>query len=372
LQASLNIEAGPLFRAGYFDLGPLEQARLLLVIHHLAVDGVSWQVLFSDLTQALEQLEHGKAVILPSKTTSFQQWSRRLEEYAQTKALRQEMQYWDTEARLFVADLPCDHPDGNRNNVIISQRVVETSLSAPDTHALLQDVPSVYHTQINDVLLTGLGKTLKAWTGTRSVLIDLEGHGRESLFEEVDLSRTVGWFTSLFPVLLELPGSATTGEWLKSIKEQLHRIPTRGLGYGVLRYLCTDPQIREQLASLPRAQISFNYLGQWDNVVGESTQITADRQSIGRLTSQLGNRSHALSVLSRIRDGCLEVSWTYSENAYYRATEKHLAETFLSSLREIISHCKSPEAGGFTPSDFPRARVSQASLDRLAAGLRKN
>ena len=354
LQANLNIETGPLVRAAYFDLGPMKHARLLLVIHHLAVDGVSWRVLFSDLTLALEQLGRGEPVALPSKTTSFQHWAKRLEEYGQSDKLRQELNYWLAEERTCVPDLPRDHPCGN--NAMVAERSVEISLNAQETRALLQDVPSVYHTRINDVLLTALGKALGTWSGACSVLIDLEGHGREPLFDDVDISRTIGWFTSLFPVLLELPDGASPGEWLKSVKEQLHRIPNRGMGYGLLRYMCSDTQICDRLAALPIAQISFNYLGQLDYVVGDSTQIRATEQSVGRSVSQLGERSHAVSVLSRIRQDRLEVRWLYSENAYFQATVERLAETFLSSLREIITHCQSPEAGGFTPS-----RLSQSA-----------
>jgi hypothetical protein len=148
-----------------------------------------------------------------------------------------------------------------------SADTVTVLLSADETRALLQDVPKVYHTQINDVLLTALMQTFAWWTGARSLLISLESHGREEIFEAIDLSRTVGWFTSLFPVLLRLQGDSQLEEALIGIKEILRRIPHRGIGYGLLRYLSDDPEIARQVRSLPKPDVRFNYLGRFDQVL---------------------------------------------------------------------------------------------------------
>ncbi|HEX6290946.1 MAG TPA: amino acid adenylation domain-containing protein, partial [Herpetosiphonaceae bacterium] len=198
LQASLDLSAGPLLRVAAFDLGPGQPARLLLVIHHLAVDGVSWRILLADLEASYRQLSQGSAVVLPAKTTSFKAWAERVTAYAQSAALHDELAYWRAAARFPVAPMPVDRADGA--NTVASVERIELVLSADDTSRLLHEVPRVYHTRINDVLLAALALAWAQWAQSPVLRLDLEGHGREDLFDEVDLSRTVGWFTSIFPV----------------------------------------------------------------------------------------------------------------------------------------------------------------------------
>ncbi|HLK56987.1 MAG TPA: amino acid adenylation domain-containing protein [Chthonomonadaceae bacterium] len=368
LQASLDLGQGPLLRAAYFDLGPEQPARLLLALHHLCMDGVSWRVLLEDLGHILEQLGRGETIALPPKTTSFQHWAQRLVEYAHSEALKKEFGYWES-LNGDGADLPRDVAGGS--NTVGSQRAVRVALGAKETQALLQEVPVVYHTQINDVLMTALAQAFRTWTGERRLLVDLEGHGREALFEDVDVSRTVGWFTSLYPVLLELPANEDLGEALKRVKETLHSIPTHGVGYGLLRYLASDPDIKRNLDAVPQPRVSFNYHGQLDQVIQDSGVLSAARESVGLSFSPNAARSHLLEVISLVRDDCLYVTWVYSEQVHHQATVERLAEDYLAALRRLIAHCQSPEAGGYTPSDFPKARVSQQALDRLMTKINK-
>ncbi|HEY2136756.1 MAG TPA: condensation domain-containing protein, partial [Xanthobacteraceae bacterium] len=200
LQASLDLRAGPLLRAALFDFGPTRPQRLLLIIHHLAVDAVSWRILLEDLGRTYDQLRAGAAVRLPPKTTSFKRWAEQLCEYAQSAAMQRETSYWRDRPWTDVARLPVDRIGGK--NDVASAGAITVSLSAEETESLLEEAPQAYRTQINDVLLTALVQAFAAWTGRSDLLIALEGHGREELFDRVDLSRTVGWFTSLFPVLL--------------------------------------------------------------------------------------------------------------------------------------------------------------------------
>lgn len=267
-QASLNLETGPLLRFVYFQMGSNQPARLLIVIHHLVIDGVSWRILLEDLTTAYEHLKEGKAPRLPAKTTSFQQWSRQLVEYACLSTVRQELPYWLNIAQIHTSPLPTDHSGGLEANIMASARTVDVTLSHEETEALLHIVPKAYHTQINDVLLTALVQAFAQSTGEHTLLLDLEGHGREPIFEEVNLSHTVGWFTTIFPVCLVLNDSSP-GEALKAIKEQLRHIPIHGINYGVLRYMGGQEDI-ERLRVLPQAQVSFNYLGQFDQMVSET------------------------------------------------------------------------------------------------------
>ena len=369
LQASLNLSEGPILRAALFHLGFDKPGRLLLVIHHLVVDGVSWRILLEDLSKVYQQLSRGSAVQLPPKTTSFQFWAQRLTEYGQSEALATELDYWLAQSWSGVAPLPLDHPSGRGDNAVGSAANVSVSLSVEQTRALMQEVPSAYNTKINDVLLTALVQSFAQWTGKRFLLIDLEAHGREELFEEVDLSRTVGWFTTVFPVLLELEEDDHPGEALKSVKEQLRRIPNQGISYGILRYLSQKEATRQQLEALPQAEVIFNYLGQFDQVLSESSVLQVAKESSGQAYSALANRSHLLEVNGFVASGRLQLDWTYSKKVHQRATVERLAQDFIEVLQALISHCQSPDAGGYTPSDFPEAELSQEELDELVTQI---
>jgi non-ribosomal peptide synthase protein (TIGR01720 family) len=366
-QASLNLEHGPLLRAVLFSLGPETPCRLLLIIHHLAVDGVSWRILLEDLETAYQQLLRGEAPQLPAKTTSFQRWAEQLSDYAQSETLLRETDYWLAGKRQRVASLPVDHLVGPEANTEESARIITITLSAAETQALLQDVLKAYHTQINDVLLTALVETFRAWTGAPALLVDLEGHGRESILEEIDLSHTVGWFTSIFPVLLDIEGVSGPGETLPAIKEQLRQVPQRGIGYGLLRYLRKDREIAGRLQQMPQAEISFNYLGQFDQGVSEATLFRPARESSGPVLSPRGKRRHLLELIGSVADGQLRLIWIYSDLIHTRATIELLAHRYKEVLRELIAHCLSPEAGGHTPSDFPLAKLDARTLRKLSS-----
>ncbi|QKQ75236.1 non-ribosomal peptide synthetase [Nostoc sp. TCL240-02] len=367
-QRTLNLADGPLMRVVLFNLGN-SPARLLIVIHHLAVDGISWRILLEDLSEAYKQLEVGKSIQLPAKTTSFKDWAIRLQDYARSQELHSQLNYWLDSMRFPIASLPLDYAAVAQDNTVASSQIVSVYLSVEQTRALLQDVPGAYNTQINDVLLTALVRTFTRWTGFHSLLIDLEGHGREDLFEDVDLSRTVGWFTSIFPVLLKLEDRNDPGEVLKSVKEQLRRIPNRGIDYGIWRYLSPDESDRHQLEALPKAEVSFNYLGQFDQ-----TQLTTlgwkyAQESSGSIHSPKGQRRHLLTVNGLVVEGRLKLEWQYSDHFHSWATVENLANEYIETLETIITHCLSPEAGGYTPSDFPEVEFSQEALDELLAEI---
>jgi non-ribosomal peptide synthase protein (TIGR01720 family) len=366
-QASLNLSEGPLVRVLLFDLGPQRPRRLLIVSHHLAVDGVSWRILLEDLQTIYRQLSLGETVTLAPKTTSFKHWAERLAEYAQSAELQDELIYWSEESRRWAGRLAVDFPLGV--NTEASARTVAVSLSAEETRALLQEVPAAYRTQINDVLLTALAQALSLSTGEHGLIVDLEGHGREAIFETVDVSRTVGWFTTIFPVLLKLEKTAGPGEALREIKEQLRAVPNHGMGYGALRYLGGEREVAERLAVFPNADVSFLYLGQLDQTMSQVEMFGAAPESSGPTCSPLGTRSHLLEVTAVIVGGRLKLDWGYSENLHERSAIEHLAGNFIEALRAIIHHCQSPEAGGYTPSDFVEAGLSQDDLDELMAQL---
>ncbi|WP_298917448.1 amino acid adenylation domain-containing protein [uncultured Nostoc sp.] len=362
LQTSLNLSNGPLMRVAYFDLGQDKPPRLLIIIHHLVVDAVSWRILLEDLQTAYQQLSQGQEIQLPAKTTAFKQWAEKLNEYAHTPELQSELKYWQNQTQQPVINLPIDYQDAN---TVASARTVSISLSSTETQALLQEVPKAYQTQINDVLLTALVQPCAQWTGDNSLLLTLEAHGREDILPHVNLSRTVGWFTAQFPVLLNLSDALSPGDALKTIKEQLRNIPQNGINYGFLKYLIQNSSLQATL----QPQLKFNYLGQFDQVLSDTSIFKLAAQTTGPNRSLQGSRSHLIEIDGMVTSGQLQLTWTYSQNIHHSTTIERLAESFIQELRRLIAHCQSQEAGGYTPSDFPEAELSQPELDKLLAKI---
>jgi amino acid adenylation domain-containing protein/non-ribosomal peptide synthase protein (TIGR01720 family) len=362
-QTGLDLGTGPLVRAVLLDRGAGRRQQLFVAIHHLAVDGVSWRILFDDLATAYRQACAGQPVELEPVITSFKQWSYRLTEHVQSGGLDDDLAYWAETLRNAPSDLPFDRAGANTAD---SVRTVTVRLGREDTDALLRDVPVVYRTQVNDVLLSALGRVLSRWTGREAVLIGLEGHGREQILDDVDLSRTVGWFTTQFPVALTLPGRDNWGETLKSVKEQLRAVPRRGMSYQALGHLSQLDSPAAQLRDELVPSICFNYHGQWDLTAGRQGLIRAGSSSVGQDMAPEALRTYLLDVIGVVDGGELSLSWLYSEHVHDDATVQQLAAEMIQALREIVEHCALPGAGGRTPSDFPLARLDQAAVDWIA------
>jgi amino acid adenylation domain-containing protein/non-ribosomal peptide synthase protein (TIGR01720 family) len=366
LQASLDLESGPLLCAAWLDLGAGRPARLLLAIHHLAVDGVSWRILLADLEAVCGQLAAGAAAELPPGTSLFATWARALAAHAASAELRAEAGAWCSPPRRIVP-LPLDLPNGPEGaNTRASERTLAVSLTTAETRRLLREVPAAYRTRINDVLLTALALSFARWTGGPALWLDLEGHGREEIAAGLDLSRTVGWLTALFPVALEVDAAAGPAAALKGVKERLRAVPRNGIGFGLLRYLGGGAE----LADLPAREVCFNYLGQLDAWLDGSALFRKAPESPGPFHSRCGVRRHALELNGWISGGRLRVAWTFSRNLHRSATVKAVARGFLRELRGLIDHCCGRAAAGYTPSDFPLAGLGQEDLDALLGGER--
>ncbi|WP_179195532.1 non-ribosomal peptide synthase/polyketide synthase [Pseudomonas aeruginosa] len=365
-QRSLDLGRGPLLRALLATLGDGSQ-RLLLVIHHLAVDGVSWRILLEDLQTAYRQLQAGQAVALPAKTSAFKAWAERLQAHARDGGLEGERGYWLAQLEGVSTELPCDDREGAQS--VRHVRSARTELTEEATRRLLQEAPAAYRTQVNDLLLTALARVIGRWTGQADTLIQLEGHGREELFEDIDLTRTVGWFTSLFP--LRLSPVAELGASIKRIKEQLRAIPHKGLGFGALRYL-GSAEDRAALAALPSPRITFNYLGQFDG------SFSADSSALFRPSADAAGSERDsdapldnwLSLNGQVYAGRLGIDWSFSAARFSEASILRLADAYRDELLALIGHCCAADVEGVTPSDFPLAGLDQRQLDALplAAG----
>jgi len=356
LQGSLDLERG-VVRAALVGLG--REERLLLIIHHLAVDAVSWRVLLEDFERAYADER------LPPATTPFTRWAEALEAFAKSPEAARELHFWRAQAEAAAGQLPLplDREDGP--DVEAESRAATVSLDAATTRAFLKDAHRAYQTRPEELLLAALVQAIGGWTGERALRADVEGHGREPVFagaEGIDLSRTVGWFTTVHPVWLDLRSAQGPAATVKAAKEALRRAPNRGLGYGVLRHL-------GGAISGPSPEIAFNYLGQLDLLLGASALFEVDPEPPGLPRSPRAARPYRFEVNAWVRDGRLTVSWGYGERRHRIETVERLAESFLAALRELIEHCLAPDAGGFTPSDFPAAVLDQKSLDRLLGSI---
>ena len=360
-QTSLSL-AGPLLRVVGMDLADGSQ-RLLISVHHLVIDGVSWRVLLEDFAAAYGQFQQDAASIALARSQSCASWGARLQAYGGTEELAAELPYWLE--RGSRADLPCDDDHGGVDRVAEGEEIL-LAFDAGLTARLLKEAPSAYRTQVNDLLLAALARAVSRWGGIEDVVVELEGHGREDIFTGAEISRTVGWFTTAFPVRLPA-GSGDDASLIKSVKEELRAIPARGLGYGVLRYLGTREQ-RHALTALSEPRIVFNYLGQFDSSVGEGTPFKVAPESAGPARSDSAPLGRWLSINGQVREGQLRLSFSYGRRRYRRTTIERLAEHYAAALRELVDHCTGG-ARGMTPSDFELSGLSQADLDALGATI---
>ncbi|ORT57421.1 non-ribosomal peptide synthetase [Streptomyces sp. CB03238] len=361
-QRSHDLAAGALVKGVLLRLGEDRPSRLFLAVHHLVMDGVSWRIVLTDLSTAYEQIAAGRSVDLGPRSTSFQQWSRRLTDLVRSGGLDHVIEHWAAVRPDTAPALPRDR-DGE--NLTAHERTVEVWLGAQDTEALLHRVPHVYRTQINDLLVSALGRVLAEWTGQDRIVVGLEGHGREELFDDVDLTRTVGWFTSHFPVALTLPTHGDWGATIKSIKEQLRGVPHRGLSYDALRFLSGPGTPGHALHPDRLPDISFNYMGQWQGTTGDDGLLRDLLPGLGRDHAPAQARPYLLDVVGLVDDGRLGVHWTFSDEVFDPATIERVATGFITALGELIGHCLQSGSGGATPSDFPLAGLGQADVDRI-------
>ncbi len=368
-QESLDPVAGRNLAAVLFTAAEVPRDLLLVAIHHLAVDGVSWRVLLTDLERGLGQLERGESVALPPKTTSIREWAERLGEWARSPRAVEEAAYWLDLPWHEARGLPLDHAvsggaaDGS--NTVGSMRSVEVTLGEDATAALLGELPAATNARVDEVLATALARAVVRWTGGRWAHVDLEGHGREEVMEGVDLSRTVGWLTAIYPVLLEVDPAVEPGEALGSVKEQLRRVPSHGLAFGAVRTL--NDAAGEQLRRLPPAQIAFNYLGQLDQVLGGDALFRPAGLSAGPQRGPANRRAHLLEVGGAVVGGGLRMGFAYSRELHREETVERLAQGFLAELETLIAHGRSPSAGGPSAADLAEVGWSEDDLGELLA-----
>ncbi|GHO57926.1 non-ribosomal peptide synthetase/type I polyketide synthase [Ktedonobacter robiniae] len=369
VQASLDLADGPLLRVVCFQRGQAQSSILLACIHHLIVDNVSWQILLDDVQVIYRALQQNAQFHLPPKTTSYQRWAQYLIHYAQTDELLQELDFWLGENRGQVAPLPVDSENNAADNTISSVRTYTLSLSSAETSELQEMMTRAYQIPISDVVLAMLALTFARWAKTDTILIDAEGHGREEISEELDVSRTVGWFTSIYPLYLQLQQTQSESDALRHTLDRLHALPNKGFNYGILHYLREDPELHRRFQALPAAEILFNYVGQLDQLIASAALFKEIIPSSGFDRSPTGNRKHLFEIISGIRNGQLYVDWRYSTQKHHPATIEHLAAGFKQALRALIQQSQSVEARLMLSAQYNHLQLTPVQFEQIMAEL---
>ena len=389
--AALAPDQGRIVRAVWFDAGPRQDGRLLLTVHHLAVDGVSWRTLLPELTAAYTALAGGARPAPEPEAHTLRAWSERLLGHAQERARTAELGYWRGALAGPAGPLAALAPDPARDTVA-TLRTLRRTLPADRTAPLLTAVPQAFGAGVDDVLLAGLALGVAAARPQAAPVlqVDLEGHGRggsETGALTPDLARTVGWFTTVHPVRLDLAGidpaaaltgSEAAGRALKQVKEQLRAAPDRGLGHGLLRHL--NPQTAPLLAARPRSEVLFNYRGRTDGAGGppggwplapqeERTAVAAAAGPDPQMPA--GYPLEIDAVIQAGPDGRPElvVEWSRPQALLTDAEVSALADAWFAALDAIARHTAGGAAGGVTPSDLSLVSLKQAQIDRLESRL---
>lgn len=361
IQSSLNLERGPLVKLGLFKTPSGD--HLLIAIHHLVVDGVSWRILLEDFAKGYKQLSEGKAVEFDTKTDSYREWIENLQRYADSSALQSQCGYWEEQKGITGLPKRC----GSFHDRQKDSNTVTVCLNREVTGKLLKETHRAYNTEISDILLTALGLTISEWSGSNRIFIDVEGHGREQISDELDVSRTVGWFTSLFPVKLEMSYGEDLPCQIKEVKEYMRNIPDKGVGYGVLRYL--TPYGKQQFGTRPqKPEIRFNYLGDFDAFIEQSLFTLSDIPA-GPLVSPDSERQYALDINMLVIHGSLNVMINYDKFQYDEKLVNNLAESFRVQLIKIINHCTEKNISEITPGDLTSKSLGQKDMDDIFAEL---
>lgn len=330
-QGKIDLEQGPLIRLAVFE--EKEQCHVLMCIHHLVVDGISWRILSEDLMNILDSLEKGKKAVLPEKTASFIQWSQALSEYSQSSVMRNEKNYWKEVSSQIangavttedLADVP-------------GCKTVEFDFTEELTAQLLHECNQAFHTEINDLLLTVIGQSVHKLTGQNQIAVGLEGHGREELHRKIDIYRTVGWFTCKYPVIVNWKENYET--FLIETKEMLHRVPNHGIGYGL---------VAEQFGN-PEISLYFNYMGEMD--VEEGMDYLSD-YSTGQMSAKENKQKGSININMLVSKKRLKTSISYDRSKHAEFTIEKLKQNMIDSIYEVVEFCTGKDSAVKTASDY--------------------
>ena len=367
LKSEFDLKEGLLIKAGLIKFGE-EDVKLLITMHHLVVDGVSWRIILEDLYSTYKALEDDKEILMPAKTASMKEWYEKLIDLSTSQKIHGEKQYWlGVEEVNF--ELPADFEIENFNLSLVS--TVKGSLDKDETSKLLKETNKAYNTSVEELLLTALAKTINEWTNQSSMVIEMESHGRN--VEGIDVSRTVGWFTAMYPLKLHII-KGNLGEQIMEIKEQIRSVPGNGIGYGILKYLSGVIPESDSVAALEKlqsstvepkfAEIRFNYLGRFDKE-GDNDIFAYSLQKSGSDISSANHITAKLEINCMVAKGSFEMDINFSNKMFKEETILAFRDKYLKNLKDIISFTADNEDVFFTPSDFETLDIGQDDLDAL-------
>ncbi len=358
LHTSFNLETGPLIKVALFHLP--DGDRLFITVHHLIMDGVSWRILLEDFENLYHQYVHKKELDLPAKTDSYKLWAESLISYSTSKKVLREIPYWEKTANKTPDNIPYDH----EGTSCIAEYLDHASItcSADQTSLLTGTINNVYSTHVKDILLCALGLAFHKTFGIKTLLLSMEGHGREQITGDLDLSRTIGWFTSQFPVVIELSEPDDLSYTIRNVKESIHRIPMNGIGYSILKYLSPKESVKLKFDSSP--VVEFNYLGQFNtDIQGDYIQNITEQP--GKLISDQTEFDKDLIITAIVPDDTLTISIEYNRTRFSESTIHNLLERYKESLNTIINHCKQVNEKILTPSDLSDDDLTLDELDEI-------
>ncbi|MEO0777801.1 MAG: amino acid adenylation domain-containing protein, partial [Bacteroidota bacterium] len=323
LQSAFQLDQGPLLQAAIFR--DRQGDQLLIVVHHLVFDGISWRIFMEDLQLLFEQVRQGQPLELPPKTDSYQSWTKALQAYAGSESLATDRDYWSQRVAGKVIPLEPDTAEGVTATTI--------NLSVGDTQQLRMRTVKAYGTELNTLLVALLGRAVQRTWGLEQVALMLEGHGRVELFPDLQISRTIGWFTSLYPCTLPSGASGEWTEWIKAVQTQLKAIPNQGIGYGILQGLAREP-LEGPAASRPN--LLFNYLGAFEETTEEGAILRALDADLGPSSHPDEKPTFGLSVNAWIEDNVLSLRFQYDRSAHRRERIEQLARAYETALRNLL------------------------------------
>ncbi|MCP4150943.1 MAG: amino acid adenylation domain-containing protein [bacterium] len=365
IQGSMDLAGGPLVKPVLFRT--CDGDYLGIFVHHLVIDAVSWRILFEDLETAYGQLEKGENINLPLKSTSFKEWAEKLHRYSRSKELLEELDYWKEVEATACPPLPVDNHVGKRN--IADTHILSMTLCKDYTSKLLKDCHKAYNTEINDLLLAGLGLALKHWAGMDNISVYLEGHGREEIIADTDITRTIGWFTSLFPIILNVDGEQRERitPVIKKTKEMLRNIPNKGIGYGILKYL--TPKSEKQDVKLYLApQIAFNYLGRFDRDI-TSSFFQNKEISTGNSIALNTPLEYSLEIIGMVTEETLNMSVSYCPKEYRESKMQEFLDAYKQNLEKIIDLCTEKKETELTLSDLSSSDLKEDEMESIFGEL---
>jgi len=348
LNKHINIQQGPLIVYGVLQQN--QGCQLAIAIHHLIIDGVSWRILLEDLTQQYQAYLKGTSCTLPPETDSYATWTEELESFSQHHLLLREVPYWKKQGG---HPSPIRRPQPPKPLRKDSFRDFHLKFEGETTKRLLEEANRAYNTNPQDLLLTALLLAFHHWRGTEHLPVALESHGRMALRAPMDLTRTLGWFTSLYPHVLDLPEDRDLRQVIIHIKEGIRRIPRQGIGYGILQFL-TPKEKRKGLTFENQPDISFNYLG-----------VIPNNLAIHLGASPECPMPYALEINAFVTSGELEIQFGYAHSLFSHEDFNHFIRLFKESLTNLINHCRTQETYQLTGSDYGDVTLTNTDIDSL-------